>query len=103
MQTATRFAFRRGGWLIALSVTLSMIGLLAGCGGGTSAPNQAPKVAPGATRTIVDMAGRHVQIPITVTRVATNIPLIPPTIYLLGGISKLVAATTTPATPLFTT
>ncbi|MGH3670806.1 MAG: ABC transporter substrate-binding protein [Pseudonocardiaceae bacterium] len=63
----------------------------------------APKVSPGATRTIVDMAGRHVQVPITVTRVATNIPLIPHTIYLLGGISRLVAATTTPATPLFTT
>ncbi|MGH3797976.1 MAG: ABC transporter substrate-binding protein [Pseudonocardiaceae bacterium] len=47
------------------------------------------------------MTGRHVQIPTNVTRVATNIPLIPPTIYLLGGIDKLVSATTTPATPLF--
>lgn len=75
--------------------------------GTTTTPQPAttpPPAAPaGGTRMVVDMTGRHVQIPAHVTRVATNIPLIPPTIYLLGGISKLVAATTTPPTPLFET
>jgi iron complex transport system substrate-binding protein len=55
------------------------------------------------SRTVVDMTGRHVAVPATVTRVATNVPLIPATIDLLGGIDKLVAAASGSFKPLFTT
>jgi iron complex transport system substrate-binding protein len=78
------------GVVVAL-IVIAMSSLVA-CGTSTTPSSGAPSSgAPsGTTRTVVDMTGRHVQIPTTVTRVATNIPLIPPTIYLLGGISKLV-------------
>ena len=64
-----------------LCVTLSMIGLLASLVGAEHRARR-PRRPPGVMRTVVDMAGRHVQIPTNVTRVATNIPLIPPTIYI---------------------
>jgi iron complex transport system substrate-binding protein len=55
------------------------------------------------TRTVLDMTGRPVQIPAAMNRVATNIPLIPPTMELLDGIDTLVAAPTSSFNPLFTT
>lgn len=55
------------------------------------------------TRTVVDMAGRHVTIPADVTKVATNIPLVPPTVAALGGVKKLVNLTSSPSTSLFQT
>jgi iron complex transport system substrate-binding protein len=68
---------------VVAALILLVMSSLAACGTPTATPSSG-------TRTVVDMTGRPVQIPTTVTRVATNIPLIPPTIYLLGGISKLV-------------
>ncbi|MCV7031057.1 ABC transporter substrate-binding protein [Mycobacterium sherrisii] len=68
----------------------------AGCGAAHHSPAEP-------TRTVVDMTGQHVQIPATVTRVATNIPLIPATIELLGGIDTVVAAARGSFNALFTT
>lgn len=48
------------------------------------------------------MVGRHMKIPTIVNRVATNIAGIPPTIYLLGGISKLVFGPLPSYNPLLT-
>jgi iron complex transport system substrate-binding protein len=78
--------------MVGTVLILIMTNLLAACGRSTTPSAPATSSAPPSTgmRTVVDMTGRHVQIPATVTRVATNIPLIPPTMYLLGGINKLV-------------
>ncbi|MEZ0366151.1 ABC transporter substrate-binding protein [Mycobacterium sp. pUA109] len=81
-----------------LAVAVAVAVLAAGCGAST-----ARQPAPSGIRTVVDMTGRQVQIPATVTRVATNVPLIPATIDLLGGIDNLVAAATASFNALFTT
>lgn len=78
---------------VVAALILIVMSSLAACGtSSASHPATTPSsgALSGGTHTVMDMTGRHVQIPTTVTRVATNIPLIPPTIYLLGGISKLV-------------
>lgn len=78
--------------MVGVALTLIVTGSLVACG--TSTPPTATTPSPGVqasgTRTVVDTTGRHVQIPNTVTRVGTDIPLIPPMISLLGGMSKLV-------------
>lgn len=71
----------------ATVLTVIVVSWLAACGTSTAPTQPAPTLT---TRMVVDMTGRHVQIPTNATRVATNIPFIPPMIYLLGGISKLV-------------
>ncbi|WP_020500537.1 ABC transporter substrate-binding protein [Sciscionella marina] len=59
--------------------------LLTACGQATST---APR---GASRTVVDMTGRTVTVPATVTKVGTNYPAVNEILYLLGGIDRLVA------------
>lgn len=78
--------------MFARVLVVILTSVLAACGTSTtrSPAGTSPAAPPTGSRTVVDMVGRQVQIPTNVTRVATNIPLIPPTIYLLGGISKLV-------------
>jgi iron complex transport system substrate-binding protein len=51
-------------------------------------------------RTVVDMAGRAVEIPELVSRVATNYPALPAMLAMLGGIDRLVAAHEDGTTPL---
>jgi iron complex transport system substrate-binding protein len=72
---------------IVMALILIVMSSLAACGTSTTSASGDPSSG---TRTVVDMTGRHVQIPTNVTRVATIVPLIPPTIYLLDGINKLV-------------
>jgi iron complex transport system substrate-binding protein len=73
---------------VVVALIVIVMSSLAACGTSTATPSSGGPSS--GTRTVVDMTGRHVQIPTTVTRVATIVPLIPPTIYLLGGINKLV-------------
>jgi iron complex transport system substrate-binding protein len=72
---------------------LLMLGLmvLAGCGQPAAPP--APSAAPATpvTRTVVDMTGRSVQIPASITRVATDYPALDATMLLLGAADRLVA------------
>lgn len=84
--------------MVAAALALIVASSLAACGASTTPTSEAPA---GGTRTVADMVGRQVQIPANVTRVATNIPLIPPMIYLLGGISKLACAPTSSPSSLF--
>ncbi|MGH3778236.1 MAG: hypothetical protein ACRDRR_21275 [Pseudonocardiaceae bacterium] len=63
--------------------------LLAGCG---QSPQTARDPAPAATRTVVDMTGRSVEIPAEVTRIATSFPALNATLLVLGATDRLVAA-----------
>ena len=77
-----------------------VLGLVVLTGCGQSAP--VPQAPISATRTVVDMTGRSVQIPANVTRVATDYPALDATMLLLGAADRIVA--TSPGVgPLFQT
>lgn len=91
-------------WAVAVATAVA---LPAACSTATS-PSTSAATGSGAThkaatRTVVDMVGRSVQIPDHVTRVATNYPALPTTLYLLGDIHDLVGATPMSFDPLFKT
>lgn len=92
---------------VSMSVTMRLMAfaalgvLLASCA--TSTPAAMSPATSDGTRTIVDMAGRYVRIPTDVTRVATNIPQLTETVYLLGGIDKLVVQAPLPPGSLLPT
>lgn len=72
---------------------LLMLGLMVLTGCGQPAALPAPSAAPATpvTRTVVDMTGRSVQIPASITRVATDYPALDATMLLLGAADRLVA------------
>lgn len=72
--------------VIRVVLVLGLV-ILAGCG--QPAPPAPP--TPPATRTVVDMTGRSVQIPTDITRVATDYPALDATMLLLGTADRLVA------------
>ena len=80
-------------------IVVAALTLLALAGCGQPAPTAA---APSGTRAVVDMTGRHVQIPTDVTRVATDYPALNATLLVLGAADRVVA--TSPGVgPLFST
>jgi iron complex transport system substrate-binding protein len=80
-----------------ISLVLGLV-VLAACG----QPTPATHPPLNATRTVVDMTGRSVQIPVDVTRVAIDYPALDATMLLLGAADRIVA--TSPGVgPLFQT
>lgn len=53
-----------------------------------------------AARRVTDMAGREVELPRRVRRIATNYPALPSLLAMLGGLDTLVASTEEAGTPL---
>lgn len=78
--------------VIAIVAVVMTLSACSSTSGGTKPSNSSSGAASG-MRTVVDNQGRSVRIPVNITRVATNLPALPPAIYLLGGITKLVATT----------
>lgn len=62
--------------------------VLVGCGG---QPSGGPPAPSGATRTVVDMTGRSVELPAEVTRIATDFPALNATLLVVGAADRLVA------------
>jgi iron complex transport system substrate-binding protein len=89
-----------------LAVVLTAVALV-GCGASNdrAGSTPAPSAAPAATRTVVDMTGRSVQIPAKINRIGTNYPALNQTIFMLGAADRVVATTKDMRTsyPLFTT
>ncbi|MGH3797497.1 MAG: ABC transporter substrate-binding protein [Pseudonocardiaceae bacterium] len=89
-----------------LAIALSAIALVA-CSTSNDQPSSAPPTtAPtAATRTVVDMTGRSVQIPTNINRVAADYPALNQMIFMLGDADRIVATSQDMKTdyPLFAT
>lgn len=88
-------------------VALAAVALVS-CGTSNDQPNTSPSAAQSgeaATRTVVDMDGRSVQIPATVERIGTNYPALNQAIFMLGEADRIVATSSDMRTtvPLFAT
>lgn len=83
---------KNGTLIVALVFMLTMILSVSGCGNTQSAANQASAQK----RTITDSAGKQVEIPVNVQRIADSWPAHNEVLAMLGGGDRIVATVHTP-------
>ncbi|WP_425803981.1 ABC transporter substrate-binding protein [Desulfitobacterium sp. Sab5] len=77
--------------MVILIFALTMILSVAGCGNTQTAANQTPQ-----KRTIIDSAGKQVEIPVNIQRIADSWPAHNEVLAMLGGGDRIVATVHTP-------